>query len=73
MWGGIMAIIAIIAGALMGFNRTWSLGMVGLSGAGILYSTSNIIHEYHGDDYVGASLELCISRNYVLVHTPTCY
>ena len=63
MWGGIMAIIAIIAGALMGFNLgLWfSVGMVGLSGAGILYSTSNIIHEYHEDDYVGASLELFAS------------
>lgn len=63
MWGGVLAMIAIGAGYLMGFSLgLWfSVAMVGLSGAGILYSTSNIIHEYNEDDYVGASLELFAS------------
>ncbi|WP_040915659.1 Bax inhibitor-1 family protein [Lentisphaera araneosa] len=63
MWGMGLAVITIFAGSLMGFNLgLWfSVAMVGLSGAGILYSTSNIIHEYNEDDYVGASLELFAS------------
>ena len=63
MWGGILAMIAIGAGYFMGFNfGLWfSVAMVGLSGAGILYTTSNIIHEYHEEDYVGAALELFAS------------
>ncbi|WDE96178.1 Bax inhibitor-1 family protein [Lentisphaera profundi] len=63
MWGGVLAMIAIFAGILMGFNLgLWfSVAMVGLSGAGILFTTSNIIHEYNEDDYVGAALELFAS------------
>ena len=63
MWGGVLAIIAIVGGSLMGFNLgLWfSVAMVGLSGAGILFTTSNIIHEYNEDDYVGAALELFAS------------
>lgn len=63
MWGGVLAMIAIAAGYLMGFSLgLWfSVAMVGLSGAGILFTTSNIIHEYREDDYVGASLELFAS------------
>ena len=60
MWGGILAMIAIVGGVLMGFSLgLWfSVLMVGLAGASILYTTSNIIHEYSEEDYVGASLEL---------------
>ena len=63
MWGGILAMILIVGGSLMGFSLgLWFSGaMVGLAGAAILYTTSNIIHEYREDQYVGASLELFAS------------
>jgi FtsH-binding integral membrane protein len=41
---------------------TWfSVAMVALAGASILYDTSNIIHHYRDDRYVGAALELFAS------------
>ena len=63
MYGGVIAIVAIVAGSLFGFQLgTWfSVGMVGFAGAAVLYDTSKIIHEYPTDRYVGASLELFAS------------
>ncbi len=62
-WAFILAIVAIVGGVLFGFNLgTWfSVGMVGLAGAAILYDTSNVLHHYPEDRYVGASLELFAS------------
>ena len=59
-WGGIVAILAIVGGVLFGFQLgTWfSVAMVGLAGAAILYDTSNIINNFPEDRYVGAALEL---------------
>jgi FtsH-binding integral membrane protein len=59
-WAGIMAIVAIGAALLFGFALgTWfSVAMVGLAGASILYTTSNMIHYYPEDRHVAASLEL---------------
>lgn len=59
-WGGILALLAIGGGVLFGFQlgTFFSVAMVGLAGASILYTTSNIIHHYPEDRYVGAALEL---------------
>ncbi len=62
-WGGIVAITLIIAGAIFGFNlgTYFSIGMVALAGAAILYDTSNVLHHYPEDRYVAAALELFAS------------
>ncbi len=59
-WGFVMAIVAIIAGAIFGFQLgTWfSVAMVGFAGAAILYDTSNILNRYPEDRYVAAALQL---------------
>ncbi|NVK23150.1 MAG: Bax inhibitor-1 family protein [Kangiellaceae bacterium] len=63
MWGGGLALLAIAGGFIFGFQLgTWfSVAMVGLAGASILYDTSNVIHHYPEDRYVGASLQLFAS------------
>ena len=63
MWGGIIALVAIVAGAFFGLQlgTYFSLAMVGLAGAAILYDTSNVLHHYPEDRYVAASLELFAS------------
>lgn len=62
-WGGIIALLLIIGGAIFGFQlgTYFSVGMVALAGCAILYDTSNIIHHYSEDRYVAASLELFAS------------
>ena len=62
-WAGILAIVAIVVGVLTGFNLgLWfSVAMIGLAGASILWSTSRILREYPEDRYVSASLELFAS------------
>ena len=62
-WAGMLALIAIVAAVLFGFQLgTWfSVGMIGLAGAAILHDTSNIIHHYPEDRYVGAALQLFAS------------
>ncbi len=59
-YGFILALVAIVAGLLFGFQLgTWfSVAMVGLAGAAILYETSNVLHHYPEDRYVAASLAL---------------
>ena len=63
MWGGIIALVLIGAGALFGFQlgTFFSVAMVALAGAAILYDTSNVLHHYPEDRYVAASLELFAS------------
>ncbi len=63
MWGGVLAVVAIVGGVLFGFQLgTWfSVAMVGFAGAAILYDTSNVIHHYPRDRYVGAALQLFAS------------
>jgi FtsH-binding integral membrane protein len=60
VWGGILALVAIVASVLFGFHMgTWfSVAMIGFAGAAILYDTSNVLHHYPEDRYVGAALEL---------------
>lgn len=62
-WGGIIALVLIAGGAIFGFNlgTYFSVAMVALAGASILYDTSNILHHYPEDRYVGAALELFAS------------
>ncbi|MHC4830566.1 MAG: Bax inhibitor-1/YccA family protein [Planctomycetota bacterium] len=62
-WGMVCAVIAIVAGAVFGFELgTWfSVGMVAFAGAAILYDTSRVLHHYPADRYVGASVELFAS------------
>ena len=63
MVGGFIALGLIVVGAIFGFNLgLWfSVGMVVLAGASILYQTSQIIYKYTNDQYVGAALELFAS------------
>jgi hypothetical protein len=63
IWGGFAAIGLIVAGSLFGFQlgTFFSIAMVALAGASILYDTSNIIHHYPKDRYVAAALQLFAS------------
>jgi FtsH-binding integral membrane protein len=60
VWGGILALVAIVASVLFGFHMgTWfSVAMIGFAGAAILYDTSNVLHHYPEDRYIAAALEL---------------
>lgn len=62
-WGLGLALVAIVVGVLTGFNLgTWfSVAMIGLAGAAILYDTSKVLHNYPEDRYVSAALELFAS------------
>ena len=62
-WAGIVALLGIVAAVLFGFELgTWfSVAMVGLAGAAILYDTSNVLHHYPEDRYVAAALQLFAS------------
>jgi len=62
-WGGIIALVLIVAGAIFGFQlgTFFSVGMIALAGGAILYDTSNILHHYPEDRYVAAALELFAS------------
>jgi FtsH-binding integral membrane protein len=63
IWGGILALVGIVAAVLFGFELgTWfSVAMIGFAGAAVLYDTSNILHHYPEDRYVGAALQLFAS------------
>ncbi len=60
---GIGALVLIVCGSLFGFSLGvyFSVTMVVLAGAAILYDTSNIIHHYGEDQYVAASMHLFAS------------
>lgn len=62
-WGGIVALVLIVAGVIFGFNLGvyFSVAMVALAGASILYDTSNVLHHYPENHYVAAALELFAS------------
>ncbi len=63
VWGGILAMVGIVASLLFGFAMgTWfSVAMIGFAGAAVLYDTSNIMHHYPEDKYVAASMALFAS------------
>ncbi len=57
---GFMLLGVIVVAILFGFNlgMWFSILVLGLAAASILYTTSNIIHHYSTDMYVAAALEL---------------
>jgi hypothetical protein len=63
VWGGVLALVGIVASVLFGFALgTWfSVAMIGFAGAAVLFDTSNILHHYPEDRYVGAALALFAS------------
>ncbi len=60
MVGSFVALGFIVAGMIFGFQLGlfFSLAMVGLASAAILYSTSNVLHHYRTDQHVAAALDL---------------
>lgn len=60
MWGFGLAFVAIFGGILFGFQLgIWfSVAMIGLAGAAILYQTQQIIARYPSEAYVGAAVQL---------------
>ncbi len=62
-FGGVAALCLIVGGLIFGFQLGlyFSVGMVVLAGGAILYDTSNVLHHYPEDRYVGAALELFAS------------
>jgi FtsH-binding integral membrane protein len=62
-WGGVMAMVAIVAGMIFGFQlgTFFSVAMVALAGASVLWDTSNVLHHFPENRYVGAALELFAS------------
>ena len=62
-WGFIVAIVLIVGAVLFGFElgTYFSVGMIALAGAAILYDTSNVLNHFPEDRYVGAALELFAS------------
>lgn len=62
-WGGLIAFILIILAISMKISpgMWFSLGMIALAGASILYDTSRIVSRYSDDRYVAAATELFAS------------
>ena len=63
MWAGLIALGTIGLGLAIGFHlgTYFSMAMIGLAGASILYDTSKILRVYPEDRYVAAALELFAS------------
>ncbi len=63
MWGFGLALLAIIGGVLFGFGLgTWfSVAMIGLAGAAILYQTQNVVRRYPIQAHVAAATALFAS------------
>ena len=62
-WAFGVALLLVASGAIFGFELgpMFSVAMIGLAGVAILYDTSNVLHHYPEDRYVGAALELFAS------------
>lgn len=62
-WAFIVALLLIVGGAIFGFQlgTYFTVGMIALAGGAVLYDTSNVLHHYPEDRYVGASLSLFAS------------
>lgn len=63
LWGGVMAIVLILAAVLFGLELgVWfSLAMIALAGGSILYQTQTILRQYPEEAYVGAAVQLFAS------------
>ena len=68
LWGGIGAMLLVVGGVVFGFQlgTFFSVAMVVFAGAAILYDTSNVVHHFPEDRYVGASLQLFASVTLML-------
>lgn len=62
-WGGIMALGAVVCAVVFGVNlgMWFSVAMIGLASAYIMYDTSNVVHNYRTDQHVAAALALFAS------------
>jgi hypothetical protein len=62
-WLGVMALVLIASSVIFGFALgTWfSVAMVAFAGAAVLYDTSNVLHHFPEDRYVGAAMQLFAS------------
>jgi FtsH-binding integral membrane protein len=60
VWGFMLALVAILASLFLGFQwgQWFSVAMIGLLGASILFQTSEIMRTYPTNRYVSAALEL---------------
>ena len=63
IWAGVSALLLIVAAVLFGLELgVWfSVGMIALAGASILYQTQNIVRRYPAEAYVGAAVQLFAS------------
>ncbi|MBN1154241.1 US12 family protein [candidate division KSB1 bacterium] len=63
VWGGLIAFILIISAIALNFSLgvLFSIGMITLAGASILYDTSRILGYYSDDRYVAAATALFAS------------
>jgi FtsH-binding integral membrane protein len=63
LWGLVSALVLIVAAVLFGLELgIWfSVAMIALAGASILYQTQTIIRRYPTEAYVGASVQLFAS------------
>ena len=63
MWGGVIALGTIVMGVIVGFHlgTYFSMAMIGLAGASILYDTQKILTAYPEDRYIAAALQLFAS------------
>jgi uncharacterized protein len=63
LWGMVSALVLILAAVLFGLELgIWfSVAMIALAGASILYQTQTIIRRYPVEAYVGASVQLFAS------------
>jgi FtsH-binding integral membrane protein len=63
MWGMVCALVLILAAVLFGFELgvLFSVAMVALAGASILYQTQTILRRYPEEAYVGAAVQLFAS------------
>lgn len=60
LWGGVCALVLIAAAVLFGLELgVWfSVAMIALAGASILYQTQTIMRRYPAEAYVGAAVQL---------------
>ncbi len=63
MWGFVCALVLIVAAVLFGLELgVWfSLAMIALAGASILFRTQQVLHQYPAEAFVGASVQLFAS------------
>ena len=63
MWGGLCALALIVGSLVFQFQLGifFTVAMIALAGASVLWDTSNVLHHYPEDRYVAAALQLFAS------------